>query len=66
MAVDGALNNENETTVQYSLTKTLKDMWNLVIGSQYQMNRHLMLRLENGFLASRQQLTMGLQYRFGL
>ncbi len=64
--VDGALNDENKASVQYSLNKTPKDMWNMVVGSQYQMNRHLMLRVEYGFLASRQQLTMGLQYRFGL
>jgi hypothetical protein len=65
-SVDGALNDEKETTVQYSLAKRPKDMWNFIIGSQYQMNRHFMLRVEYGFLASRQQLTMGLQYRFGL
>ncbi len=66
VSVDGALNDENDASVQYSLTKTPKDMWNMVVGSQYQMNRHLMLRVEYGFLATRNQLTLGLQYRFGL
>jgi hypothetical protein len=64
--VDGALNDENEASVQYSLSKKPKDMWNFVVGSQYQLNRHLMFRVEYGFLGTRQQLTCGLQYRFGL
>ncbi len=66
VSVDGALNDENEASVQYSLNKTPKDMWNMVVGSQYQLNRHLMVRVEYGFLATRNQLTLGLQYRFGL
>lgn len=64
--VDGALSTASTSTVQYSLTKTPKDMWNFLIGSQFQLNRHFMLRAEYGFLSSRQQLTLGLQYRFGL
>jgi hypothetical protein len=63
--VDGALSTASTSTVQYSLTKTPKDMWNFVVGSQFQLNKHLMVRAEYGFLSSRQQLTLGLQYRFG-
>jgi len=63
--VDGALSTASTSTVQYSLTKTPKDMWNFVVGSQFQLNKHLMCRAEYGFLSSRQQLTLGLQYRFG-
>jgi hypothetical protein len=65
-AADGALNDEQKATVQYSLDKTLKDKWNFIIGSQFQVNRHIMLRAEYGFLGSRQQFLGGLQYRFGL
>lgn len=64
--LDGALNDENEATVQYHLNKKPKDMWNFIIGSQYQINKHFMIRAEFGFLASRTQFIGGLQYRFGL
>jgi hypothetical protein len=64
--MDAALNDDQYASVQYSLTKTPKDMWNFVVGSQFQINKHLMIRAEYGFLGSRQQLITGLQYRFGL
>jgi len=64
--MDAALNDDQSASVQYSLTKTPKDMWNFVIGSQFQINKHFMIRAEYGFLGSRQQLITGLQYRFGL
>ena len=44
--MDAALNDENAATVQYSLNKRPKDMWNFVLGSQYQINKHFMLRAE--------------------
>ncbi len=65
-AADGALNTISTSTVQYSLDKGVKDMWNFIIGSQFQLNKSWMLRVEYGFLGSRQQLITGLQYRFGL
>ncbi|MFZ2906669.1 MAG: hypothetical protein WAZ98_10745 [Cyclobacteriaceae bacterium] len=65
-SMDEALNDEQHATVQYSLDKRPKDMWNFIIGSQYQYNKHWMLRAEYGFLGSRQQVIAGLQYRFGL
>ncbi len=64
--LDNALNDENYATVQYSLDKRPKDMWNFVIGSQYQYNKNWMVRFEYGFLGSRNQIITGLQYRFGL
>ncbi len=64
--IDAALNDDQSATVQYSLQKRPKDMWNFVIGSQFQINKHFMLRAELGFLASRTQFIGGLQYRFGL
>ena len=65
-SMDGALNDDQSATVQYSLQKDLKDKWNFVIGSQYQFSKHFMVRAEYGFLGSRQQFMTGLQYRFGL
>jgi hypothetical protein len=65
-AVDGALSTVGTSTVQYSLEKAPKDMWNFVLGTQYQYNKHIMLRAEYGFLGSRTQFMTSLQYRFGL
>lgn len=65
-SADAALNDGVDATVQYSLDKTLKDMWNFVVGTQYQFNKHFMLRGEYGFLGSRTQFMGGIQYRFGL
>jgi long-subunit fatty acid transport protein len=52
--------------VQYSLDKRPEDMWNFIVGSQYQINRNWMFRAEFGFLGSRTHLIAGAQYRFGL
>lgn len=54
------------STVQYSMDKRPKDKWNFIIGTQYQINKHFMIRAEGGFLGSRTQFIGGLQYRFGL
>jgi hypothetical protein len=64
--IDGALNDETEATVQYQLEKKPKDMWNFVVGTQFQINKHFMIRAECGFLGSRTQFISGIQYRFGL
>lgn len=64
--LDNAINTAENSTVQYSMDKKPKNMWNFIIGAQYQYNRHWMVRAEYGFLGSRTQFTGGLQYRFGL
>ena len=61
-----ALTNASSATVEYSIDKRPEDMWNFMVGSQYQINKSWMLRLEVGFLSSRTHLITGVQYRFGL
>jgi hypothetical protein len=65
-SAEGAIDNISSSTIQYSLDKRVKDMWNFIVGSQYQLNKHWMIRAEFGFFGSRQQFIGGLQYRFGL
>lgn len=65
-SIDAALNDDQSATVQYSLQKRPKDMWNFLVGSQFQINKHFMIRAEVGFLKSRTQFIGGLQYRFGI
>ena len=64
--MDQAVTRVGESTVQYSLKKRQEHTWNLVLGSQFQFNKHWMIRAEAGFLGSRTQVIAGLQYRFGL
>lgn len=65
-SADAALSTIGSSTIQYSLDKKVKDMWNFIVGGQFQLNKHWMIRGEYGFLGSRQQFLGGLQYRFGL
>ncbi|MEO6167883.1 MAG: hypothetical protein ABIO46_09325 [Chitinophagales bacterium] len=65
-AAEESVNNLNNGTVQYSLDKRQKDMWNFLIGGQFQLNKHWMARAEVGFLSARTQGLVSLQYRFGL
>lgn len=64
--LDEARENSLNSTVQYSIDKKQKNPWNFVIGGQYQLNKHFMLRAEYGFLGERTQFIGGLQYRFQL
>jgi hypothetical protein len=65
-AADAAVNSISNSTVQYSMDKQVKDYWNFIVGGQFQLNKHFMIRLEYGFLGSREQIMTGVQYRFGL
>jgi hypothetical protein len=61
-----AIGNFATSSVQYSLDKKPEDMWNFMVGGQYQLNRNWMFRAEVGFLTSRKHVITGVQYRFGL
>lgn len=61
-----AVNKLEQSTVQYSMDKEPKDKWNFIVGSQFQLNKHIMIRAEAGFLSSRTQFLTGIQYRFGI
>ena len=65
-ALSDASTTVKNSTVKYDLNKRLQDMWNFIVGSQFQLNKHWMVRAEVGFLGSRTQIITGLQYRFGL
>jgi hypothetical protein len=66
LSAENAVNGIANSTIQYSMDKQPKDKWNFIVGSQFQLNKHLMIRVEAGFLSSRTQFITGLQYRFGL
>lgn len=56
----------SSSAIQYSLSKRPQDYWNFIVGTQFQYNKHWMIRFEAGFYGSRTQVITGLQYRFGL
>jgi len=66
IGIDGALSTAESSTVQYALEKAPSDAWNFLLGTQFQYNKHFMIRAEYGFLGSRTQFMTSLQYRFGL
>lgn len=65
-SASAAVDNLAQATVQYSIDKQQASLWNFVIGSQYQLNKHFMIRSEIGFLGSRTQMLASVQYRFGI
>ena len=65
-SAEAAINRGSDASIQYSLDKRVKDAWNFIVGGQFQLNKHWMLRAEYGFLGTRTQFIGGLQYRFGL
>ncbi len=63
---ENALGTAESSTVDYTLDKEQETMWNFIVGSQFQLNKHWMIRAEYGYSSGRQQFFGGLQYRFGL
>ena len=55
---------KGESVVKYGIEKQVKDTWNMLIGAQFQFNKHWMLRSEFGFLGSRSSHLISLNYRF--
>ena len=52
------------TTVEYSLDKKPKDVWNMIAGAQFALDRNWMFRVEAGFLTSRTSLMLATEYRW--
>jgi hypothetical protein len=53
-------------SVQYALNKQPKDIWNMIAGAQFALNRNWYFRTEVGFLGSRTSLLVGTEYRFDI
>jgi hypothetical protein len=65
-AADDAVDNAENSTLDYTLDKRQEKLWSMTLGSQFQLNKSWMLRAEYGFSSGREQFFIGLQYRFGL
>ncbi len=65
-SAENAIDTADNSTLQYTLDKKQKSMWNFVVGSQFQLNKSWMIRAEYGRASGRDQVFCGLQYRFNL
>jgi len=55
-----------DATVKYRITKKPTMEWNLIIGGQYQINKHWQVRTELGIIGDRKSLLVSANYRFGI
>ncbi len=58
--------NDPAASVQYSLNKKPRDVWNMLVGAQFALDRSWYFRVEVGFLGSRTSFLGGTEYRFDL
>ena len=61
ISAEQTVGNFANSTVEYSLDKRPEDMWNFIVGGQYQYNKNWMFRAEVGFLNSRTHVIAGAQ-----
>ncbi|WP_319500383.1 hypothetical protein [uncultured Draconibacterium sp.] len=51
--------------IKYRLRKEPKQKWNIIVGGQYQLNKHHQFRAEGGIIGNRKSLLLSYNYRFG-
>ena len=64
--VEKIANGDGNTVVNYSIAKESAAEWNMLVGAQYQLDRHLQFRTEFGFLGERKSWLLSANYRFGI
>ncbi|MDX8337907.1 hypothetical protein SLH46_01855 [Draconibacterium sp. IB214405] len=52
-------------SIKYRIRKEPKQKWNMIIGGQYQLNKHHQFRAEGGIIGNRKSLLLSYNYRFG-
>jgi hypothetical protein len=55
---------DGSTIVKYGMDKQVAEMWNMVVGAQFQLNKNWMLRSEGGVVGDRKSFLISLNYRF--
>ena len=55
---------DGESIVQYGMDKQVVQMWNGLVGMQYQINKRWQLRTEFGLIGDRKSYLASLNYRF--
>jgi hypothetical protein len=62
--IDALDNAEGNTLIHYGMDKRPEEKWNMVIGGQFQLNKHWMLRTEGGIVGDRKSFLASVNYRF--
>jgi len=62
--VDRIDNIDGSAIIEYAMDKQVVDMWNGLIGAQFQYNKHWMLRSEAGIIGDRKSFLVSVNYRF--
>jgi hypothetical protein len=55
---------DGSAVVRYGMDKRVAEVWNGVIGAQFQLNKAWMLRTEWGLIGNRKSILASLNYRF--
>ncbi len=55
---------DGDAVIAYGMDKQTKQLWNGIVGGQYQMNKAWQLRTEFGIIGDRQSYLVSLNYRF--
>ena len=55
---------DGSAIIRYGMDKQVKELWNGLLGMQYQINKHWMIRSEAGLVGDRKSFLMSLNYRF--
>jgi len=62
--VDEVDKRDGESIVQYGMDKQVTQMWNGLIGAQFQINKHWQIRSEMGLIGDRRSYLFSVNYRF--
>lgn len=55
---------DGSATIRYGMDKQVKANWNGLVGVQFQLNKHWMLRSEGGIIGDRKSFLLSANYRF--
>ncbi len=61
--VDAIDAREGESVIEYGIDKQVAQMWNMLLGTQFQLNKHWQLRFEAGIIGDRKSFLASLNYR---
>ena len=61
--VDAIDARNGESIVQYGMDKQVKENWNMLVGMQYQINKHWQIRSEGGVVGNRKSFLFSVNYR---
>lgn len=64
--LEGWLSDDSDSLIYYGFNKKVPKPWSMTIGANYQINHRWDINTIYTFLGSRNQFTIGLNYRFGL